>query len=255
MSTRTLQKWHGAGNDFLVEVDGPNAEVWWTGERAARVCHRSLGVGADGLLLALSGEPTRMVLYNADGSRAEMSGNGARCLAGALRRARRASWTSLVVATDAGERLVTLRMEGDAGEGSVAMGAVTFGPTPAGALGAAHVGNPHVVVRDDPTWSDATREALARGWSDDLGGANVEFVTVRDARHVGLRVIERGVGWTLACGTGSCASAAVLHRAGEVGAEVVVENPGGDLTVTLVGDQATLAGPVRFVADVEWSGA
>ncbi|MFI5036507.1 MAG: hypothetical protein ACHQFZ_09925 [Acidimicrobiales bacterium] len=68
-----------------------------------------------------------------------------------------------------------------------------------------------------------------------------------------MSVVERGVGWTLACGTGSVAAAAVLHDAGRVGADVTVVNPGGELRVELVDGEATLSGPVHFVADVEWS--
>jgi len=85
-----------------------------------------------------------------------------------------------------------------------------------------------------------------------VGGANVEFVSVVDPEHVRLRVIERGVGWTMACGTGSCAAAAVLAHAGEIERDVIVTNPGGDLRVRLEGAQATLSGPMVFVANVEW---
>ena len=252
MTLRTLQKWHGAGNDFLVEVSDHDTTSWWSADRARALCRRTTGVGADGLLLAAVGEGVTMTLYNADGSLAEMSGNGIRCLAGAVRRATGATWDTLDVRTGAGLRTVSLVMDGDTGFASVAMGEVTFADALEGTLGIASVGNPHVVVRDEPTWSDARREELARGWSDSLHGANVEFVSVLDHARVRLRVIERGVGWTMACGTGSCASAAVLHRAGEVDADTVVENPGGDLRVRLDDDHATLSGPMAFVANVEW---
>ena len=86
----------------------------------------------------------------------------------------------------------------------------------------------------------------------DLGGANVEFVRVLARDHVSLRVIERGVGWTDACGTGSCAVAAVLHGLDLCDDRVVVDNPGGSLRATLENGSATLAGPVQFVANVEW---
>jgi diaminopimelate epimerase len=69
---------------------------------------------------------------------------------------------------------------------------------------------------------------------------------------VSIRVIERGVGWTMACGTGSVATAAVCHQRGLTGAEVIVDNPGGSLKVTLVEGGARLEGPVKFVANVEW---
>jgi diaminopimelate epimerase len=252
VALRTLQKWHAAGNDFLVEVIEHGTAPWWTPERVRALCARATGVGADGLLLATLGSEVSMVLYNADGSLAEMSGNGIRCLAAAVRRATHASWDTLKVRTDAGVREVGLSMDEDAGIGRVSMGTVSIAEALEGTLGVARVGNPHVVVRDEPEWDDAQREARAAAWSSSLGGANVEFVTVTSPDRIELRVIERGVGWTLACGTGACAAAAVLHRAGEVSARVVVASPGGELEVSLEGESATLAGPVQFVANVEW---
>ncbi len=192
-----------------------------------------------------------MVLFNADGSRAEMSGNGARCAAAAVSRSHGASGPSVQLETDAGVRTVSLHLDGHVGQGEVQMGEVTFGDALDGTLAVAYVGNPHVVVRDDPTWSVRDREDLAKGWSEVVGGANVEFATVISPQRVEITVIERGVGWTLACGTGSVATAAVLHRHGDVEERVVVGNPGGDLVVTL-GAVATLAGPMIFAADVEW---
>jgi diaminopimelate epimerase len=193
-----------------------------------------------------------MVLYNADGTVAEMSGNGIRCLAAAVRRTTKATWDELEILTDAGLRTVTLQMDADAGFGSVDMGDVTFSTNIEGSLGVANVGNPHVVVRDDPSWNDAHCESMAAEMSASVGGANVEFVTVLDENRVRIRVIERGVGWTLACGTGSVATAAVCHREGLTKEEVTVENPGGNLMVKLNGVGASLAGPVQFVANVEW---
>jgi diaminopimelate epimerase len=193
-----------------------------------------------------------MVLYNADGSLAEMSGNGIRCLAAAVRRATNATWGALDVETAAGTRRVQLSMDENAGYGSVAMGDVTFGESIEGTLGVANVGNPHVVVLDDASWSNAAREDLAGKLSAQVGGANVEFLSVPGTDHLSIRVIERGVGWTQACGTGSCAVAAVARRAGLSGDVVTVENPGGALRVAFDGNEATLSGPVQFVANVEW---
>jgi diaminopimelate epimerase len=231
MALRSLQKWHGAGNDFLVEVSEDGLAPWWDGRRARAVCDRTTGVGADGLLLATIGSGVHMVLYNADGSQAEMSGNGIRCLAAAVRRATEGTWDKLDVETATGTRTVTLKMEETSGYGSVAMGEVTFGQSLPGTLGVAYVGNPHVVVRDDPKWTN---------------------LSVESDEQLSIAVIERGVGWTQACGTGSCAAAAVAHREGMSGNDVTVRNAGGDLHVTLVGNEATLSGPVQFVANVEW---
>jgi diaminopimelate epimerase len=255
VALRSLQKWHGAGNDFLVDVNG-DSEQFWTSERVAAVCDRTTGVGADGLLVASSSDPITMTLFNADGSIAEMSGNGARCFAGAVRRATGATWNELLVDTMAGVKTVQLEMTSDTtGRGSVAMGEVTLGNDLDGAWGVAYVGNPHVVVRDDPSMSDLAREELAEKLAAQLGGANVEFVTVLADGHASLRVIERGVGWTQACGTGTCAVAAVLRRDGLAKDHVTVENPGGTLEVQFDGDRVTLSGPLQFIADVEWLAA
>jgi diaminopimelate epimerase len=251
---RHLQKWHGAGNDFLVDVQ-LGLEIHWTSELAAAVCNRTHGVGADGLLVATVGDVVQMVLFNGDGSLAEMSGNGIRCLAAAVRRATNGSWSSLVVSTTAGERVVTLEMNGDDGVGSVAMGEVRLLEALPGTLGVANVGNPHVVVLDQPDMSMTEREEIANKLSDAVGGANVEFVAVLNEKELSIRVLERGAGWTQACGTGSCATAAVTRAAGLTGNEVTVQNPGGPLRVSLDGALATLTGPVQFVADVEWRGA
>jgi diaminopimelate epimerase len=252
VTLRSLQKWHGAGNDFLVDVNDDGG-AFWTPERVTAVCDRTSGVGADGLLVASLSDPVAMTLFNADGSIAEMSGNGARCLAGAVRRATGATWSELVIDTMAGAKTVELEMTSEtAGRGSVEMGEVTLGDDLDGAWGVAFVGNPHVVVRDDPSMSDLAREELADKLAAQLGGANVEFVTVLGDGHARLRVIERGVGWTQACGTGSCAVAAILRRDGLATNHVTVENPGGTLEVQFDGDQATLTGPLQFIADVEW---
>jgi len=121
MALRSLQKWHGAGNDFLVEVSEHGTAPWWDAERARAVCDRTTGVGADGLLLATLGSEVSMTLYNADGSAAEMSGNGIRCLAAAVRRTTNGTWDTLEVHTIAGVRTVTLKMEDTSGYGSVEM--------------------------------------------------------------------------------------------------------------------------------------
>ena len=162
VTVRSLQKWHGAGNDFLVDVRRAGEGEPWTSDLARAVCARATGVGADGLIVAVLEEPVAMTLYNADGSVAEMSGNGARCLAAAVRRTTKSDRDELVVQTAAGVKTVRLLMKNEtSGYGSVDMGEVTFGDEIDGAWGVANVGNPHVAVFDDEAWSDVAREELA----------------------------------------------------------------------------------------------
>ncbi len=251
MTMRHLQKWHGAGNDFLIDVQ-ESADGWWNSSRVRSVCHRTNGVGADGLIVVTLNGRVSMTLYNADGSMAEMSGNGVRCVAAAVQRATRATWNSIEIDTLSGHRQVQLEMDGTAGSGSVEMGEVVFLDAPDGSFGAATIGNPHVVVMDQLQWSDSKREEMAGSFAASMGGANVEFLSVVSSSYLRIVVFERGVGWTQACGTGSCAVAALAHREGLSDEDVVVANPGGELRVSLNGAVATLRGPVQLVADVEW---
>jgi len=248
-----LEKWHGAGNDFLVALR-PSGPARLDADHARRWCDRHTGIGADGLIEGtLDDRGLSMSLYNADGSRAELSGNGLRCLVAAAAARGLVPEGTLDVATDAGLRRVTVALDpsNDRAWGSVDMGPVEVGEGASLSEGvAAHLGNPHVVIADDggADVDLAARAAALTGVLD--SGANVEFVTVDGPDHLTIRVVERGVGRTLACGTGSCAAAAVAHRLGLVSAHVRVTNPGGDLDVTLVDGAATLAGPAVRVATV-----
>jgi diaminopimelate epimerase len=263
MNRLTLSKHHGLGNDFLVTFDPGVADLaGW----ARALCDRRRGVGADGLLVGapVADHDARMTLFNADGSRAEMSGNGIRCFAQALVE-RRGRAGELRIATDAGTRLVTVVPTEDPTEvrARVDMGRVTTIPAPAGwaALGAhpdrpvAHLGlgNPHSVVGVD----DVGEVDLAT-----LGAAipdvNLEIVEPGPEPHaITMRVHERGVGITEACGTGACAAAWAARSWGLVPArpaEVVVHMDGGSATVSFPpGDPArvVLTGPAVRVATVE----
>lgn len=248
-----LEKWHGAGNDFLVALR-PSGAARLDGDHARRWCDRHTGIGADGLIEGtFDGRGLVMSLHNADGSRAELSGNGLRCLVAAAVAHGLVPEGTLDVATDAGARRVTVALDPSSGRawGSVDMGPVEVGDGGSLEAGvAAHIGNPHVVVADqgEPDVDLVERAAAFAGVLD--SGANVEFVTLDGPDHLTIRVVERGVGRTLACGTGSCAAAAVAHRLGLVSEHVTVTNPGGDLDVTLLDGTATLAGPAVRVATV-----
>ena len=228
-----LHKHHGLGNDFLIRLDDDvDADL------ARRVCDRHRGVGADGLI-SVVGE--RWTLFNADGSRAESSGNGLRCAAQAVARARGVEALDVVFDTDAGPRRVQL--DGDVA--TVEMGPVVIERV--GDLGVeVSTGNPHLVLRVDDV---AAVDLLALGAQHP--SVNVEVIAVAAPDELAFRVHERGAGITMACGTGSVAAAAAAHAWGLVGTTVVVHNPGGDVTVVLKDEGALLTGETVWIADVE----
>lgn len=264
-----LAKVHGTGNDFLVTTAA------LTGADAVALCDRFTGVGADGLLIlgpGVDGADATMTLYNADGSLAEMSGNGARALAWSARRAGMGTPSRLVVDTGGGRRVLDLELDndGDVRHAVCDMGPVTFVPSeiPLDAASAfdldvdcdaevvtadaAGMGNPHLVVFvANPATIDLARHG-ARLERDVRfpNRVNVEFVAVSAPDEITMRVWERGVGETQSCGTGACAAGAVAHRRGLVGTAVTVHVLGGDLQVE-VGDTIRLGGPVRHVFDVD----
>jgi diaminopimelate epimerase len=250
-----LSKHHGLGNDFLVLLDLDGATPV-DGAMARALCDRRTGIGADGLLWGgpgSDGADVTMTLHNADGSRAEMSGNGIRCLAQAVARARGTHSVDLEVATDAGLRHVEVRPGADdrTVQVRVDMGAIVEADAPELGLGAkdtlgASVGNPHVVA----LYPDrAALDAAADGFA--MTDRNVEFIVPGPGDdELTLRVVERGAGETQACGTGACAAAWAAHRWGLVGERVTVHMPGGSATVEL-GDDVFLVGPAVLIADIE----
>jgi diaminopimelate epimerase len=259
-------KLHGLGNDFLVVLEGGPAAAepaaGWP-DLARRLCRRHTGIGADGLMLGRRRPSGGLVfrLWNADGTEAEMSGNGMRCLAHA---ALDAGWVPdgepFGVDTPAGPREVVIRRTARAGTtwASVEMGTASVRGAPErcnighGQL-LVDVGNPHLVVLGpDPATVDVATLGPALQ-SIAPGGLNVEFVALGPGvDEVTMRVWERGVGETEACGTGACAAAMAFHHWGRVGPAVTVVQPGGALAVEIRPDATvSLAGPSEHVADCE----
>ena len=268
-----LTKHHGLGNDFLVLLD-PDASHPLDPEVARALCARHTGIGADGIIRAVpatNGGPARvaMELYNADGSRAEMSGNGIRCLAQALLLAGWAEPPAVRIATDAGVRTISVHRPVDRSTAllEVDMGAVRLGGETGEWTGGplrraswANMGNPHLVVEvegvfdgDDQLTAAVDLVALGEKVNAAVdGGANVHLLlrSGAGADRIVIRTYERGVGLTQACGTGACASAAVARSWGLVGDRVAVDMPGGTAQVRL-GDAVALIGPATFVATID----
>lgn len=261
---RRLTKHHGLGNDFLVALESDAPGLLPDPQWAQQICDRHRGVGADGLIFALSpAEPSHdacMVLLNADGSEAEISGNGIRCMGQALLRARGRSEGHLLIETAGGVRsLTTVRGDVD-GELwiRVDMGAVTPGPAPGPATLAypaldrttLDIGNPHLVLLvEDPAAADLATVGPELE-ADYPSGINVHVVRVRGHDSLELRVWERGAGITEACGSGAAAAVAAARRWGLVGERVGVQMPGGEAVVEIDGDHLLLTGPTEFIAEV-----
>ena len=257
-----LSKHHGLGNDFLVlDVAQLSTAPDWP-DVARRWCDRRTGVGADGLLLLERRSAGRlgMTLYNSDGSRAEMSGNGIRCLVQAAHGD--GDLVEYVVDTDDGERRVSVVARIDAATLllSVDMGSARDLPEPANwaALNChpdrpvrhLSLGNPHSVVGVDDV-GVVDLEALGAL----VPQVNLEIIEPGpESDAITMRVHERGAGITKACGTGACAAAEAAVAWGLVPRstpEVVVHMEGGDARVRVAdGRRITLVAEATHVADI-----
>jgi diaminopimelate epimerase len=258
-------KGHGTENDFVVLPD-LDAGLDLTGARVRALCDRRRGIGADGVLRVVRAKaiPDRpsdvdddvwfMDYRNADGSVAEMCGNGVRLFARYLVESGIEAASEFVVGSRAGARPVVVHPDRTV---TVDMGpARVTGRSTACLPGADYpgvavdVGNPHLVCVLDGGL-DGLDLTTPPGFDPALfpNGVNVEFVVPGDPGHVRMRVHERGVGETRSCGTGTVAVvAAVLHLRGEATGKSTVDVPGGRVRVTVDEHTSTLTGPAVFVA-------
>jgi diaminopimelate epimerase len=267
----SFTKGHGTGNDFVLILDR-EAMLDVSPDDVRQICDRHHGVGADGLLRVVlarqlpewtgDGSVWFMDYRNADGSLAEMCGNGARVFLRYLLEHDLASGPTVSIATRSGLHEVTVLADGRI---RVAMGPVTVGDTSTlirTVTGeefkavTVDVGNPHAVsftgelahlpLHASPVWEPVEQFPA---------GVNLEFVRVLGARHIAMRVYERGVGETQSCGTGTvAAAAAALAQDDELTALPVtyrVDVAGGTVEVELAEQQSYLTGPAVLVAHGE----
>ncbi len=277
----SFAKGHGTQNDFVILPD-PAADLALSASKVAAICDRRAGIGADGLLRVVPVEKSEvagsaqtakwfMDYRNADGSIAEMCGNGARVFARYLHDEGWESANHFVIATRAGEHQVEIMADGNV---SVDMGRPRTGPQ--GQAPTVEVGderleadawwlpNPHAVVFvDDPELFEyplAEPRVLDHGRFPE--GQNVEYVQDRSTDghlHGVVRVHERGVGETLSCGTGACAVSLSLRKRHQVAqpSTSIVDVRGGRLLVRhATDDRIDLVGPAELVArgtfDANW---
>jgi diaminopimelate epimerase len=259
MEPLSFVKYEGAGNDFLV-VDAPS-ERFVSPERAVALCDRHFGVGGDGVLLVVAATNpaarARMVVLNADGSRPEMCGNGLRCVALHLARRDESARASYVIETDAGERTAEVERNGVSAQITQGMGRGLLGGVKRFPVKGEErefflvdMGNPHAVTFGPPL-TEAELDVVGPAFAaTQPHGANVEIVTQVGGR-LDVLVWERGVGRTLACGTGAAGVGVAAAATGRVkfGEPVEIRLPGGSLYVTVEEGslKATMRGPARWV--------
>jgi diaminopimelate epimerase len=257
-------KAHACGNDFLI-VEGPADSAL-----AVRLCARNTGVGADGVEFFewTSDRAGRIHLVNADGSFAEISGNGTRCVAAWMAREKRLSAGDAVrIETDAGPRdCLLVRADGPSFEFAQGMGVpelhdktvrLADGTEVAGVV--VSTGNPHFVIfANRPNFSVHNRDWRQLGHelcfhADFPHQTNVEFARVRDNATIEIRIFERGVGPTNSSGTGTCATATASISRGGLSPHLLVRAPGGEQRIDWKGEGAeiTLTGPAVLIATGE----
>jgi len=251
-----FHKYHGLGNDFIVLEDF-DGEAPKTPDFAVRQCHRRFGIGADGILYISGSEDADalMKVLNSDGSEAEMCGNGIRCVAKHLYDMGIVKKREMRIETLAGIKDVECEVEaGQVTNVTVSMGApdLECENIPMACHGrfvsrtldvggrqlvgtAVSMGNPHFVIFE--RLSENARQELGPRIEEHPmfpKKTNVEFAEVL-ADHIDLRVYERGAEWTLACGTGACATvvAAVVNHLAPEGKEIEVRLPGGSLWINV----------------------
>lgn len=247
------------GNDFLI-IEGRHAPADLAGLTRS-ICDRHLGVGADGVEWLFPAQDAAVYarLVNADGSDAELSGNGTRCVAAYLLAGGKKE-DRLVIRTGAGLKTCTLTRRGEVEfEFEMEMGTPTVGAEFPIKLTSGEVrgvpvsmGNPHFVVFVDeflPGWQAAAAEIERHRVFEHE--TNVELVRVTDRGRIDIRIFERGVGETLSSGTGSCASAVAAIATGKADSPLVVHAPGGAQTVRWEG-QVFLRGPARLLCRGEF---
>jgi len=261
LRTIPFVKASACGNDFLL-IDAalapPASEI---AGLTRRICDRHNGVGADGVewMSPHFSADIEIRLINADGSHAEISGNGTRCVAAYLSATREKERVSIL--TGAGTKICSLIARRDSEyEFETEMGKAIVSPElaikiPSGEFRGIPVsmGNPHYVIFiDEFTRNWQTQAADIQVQPQFPEGVNVEFVRVDSKFDMRVRFFERGAGETSSSGTGSCASAAAAISLGRAASPAKVHAPGGTQTVRRVGDNIFLRGPARLVCRGEF---
>ena len=257
-------KMQGLGNDFIV-IDNIEGDVCLSTEEIRQLSDRRFGIGFDQLLMVESattrGVDFRYVIFNADGSEVNQCGNGARCFALYLQKKDLTNKNTITLETNSGNLVLTINQDKSV---RVEMGEPNFVPseipfiTQSQAIeyslegqkvGVLSIGNPHAVIILKDIDTEDIEDIATRLQNSDYfpESVNVGFMQILARNEINLRVIERGVGETLACGSGACA--AVIHgiQLGILDDKVKVHLKGGDALVEFYGDTVYLSGPGEIV--------
>ncbi|WP_091350674.1 diaminopimelate epimerase [Anaerobranca gottschalkii] len=261
---------HGLGNDFIIIDNLQDKKLDWS-KLAKKLCQRNTGIGGDGLVLVSPSDKGdyKMVIYNSDGSLAQMCGNAIRCFGKYLYEKGYTDKTNLVIDTDAGVKQLYLKInEGLVETVKVDMGPPIFQPEliPVNTtnsdnnikiqvaqqelnITAISMGNPHAVIFVDQVEDFPVKEIgpLIENHPLFPQKTNVEFVQLKEDGTLVMRVWERGVGETQACGTGACAAFVASVLKGKVKNQGEVHLLGGVLKITFDGERVFKEGPAAFV--------
>jgi diaminopimelate epimerase len=272
-----FSKLNGQGNDFVI-IDDTSSSINLSKDQIAKICHRNFGIGADGLILVRKSTDAdfKMDYYNQDGSVAEMCGNGIRCMARFIHDGNLSRKKELSIETLAGVKRIFLNLDNNNVEDiRVDMGLPDFKPenipvdiTAKAVLNyrikinsnifyinCVSMGNPHcvILINKGEKLSDIDLDKLGPELENHPifpRKTNAEFVDIKNNNEVSMRVWERGVGETLACGTGACAAAVCVKKLNKISGENVRINlPGGKLDIMWKDEKSSvyLKGKVEHV--------
>lgn len=265
-------KMHGNGNDFIVVDDRNEQYIGKENELAKKVCHRHFGIGADGILLVRNNikADSEMVIINSDGSYAAMCGNGLRCFIKYIYELNIVKKTKMKIMTGDGLKEVEIKLQDDKIlEIKVFMGKASYQPKSIPAevneeikdfkisannkeytITSMLMGVPHTIIFEDSETNIEEGKTIEKHKIFPKG-TNVNFCKVIDRNNIKVRTWERGVGPTLACGTGNCAAAVAAFDKGYTNKRVRVHVPGGVLEVLIEREGVYMIGDAEIVCSGE----
>lgn len=262
-------KMQGTGNDFVVIEDLNENFLNRESELALKLCDRHYGIGADGILFVRDSKvaDSKMVIYNSDGTYADMCGNGLRCFAKYVwEKGIVAELDTLKIETGDGVKEIKLKVDDqEVNAVTINMGSANFKPEAIPAIEdeeiinktvyangkdykliSMHLGVPHTVVFGKLNEIDVTEGKEIENHELFPKRTNVNFGEVINETHIRVKTWERGAGATLACGTGSCATVVAANLVGATGKSVQVDVPGGTLFIEITDEGVMMTGPAEI---------